>query len=79
MNGTTFGLPYRQLLSAFGLAKGGIEHPVKGAVSRVGTPEYMAPEILQQKGHGFCVDYWGLGDLMYEYGVVYYTMLSKSR
>mmetsp|Transcript_21072 Transcript_21072/g.25043 ORF Transcript_21072/g.25043 Transcript_21072/m.25043 type:complete len:203 (+) Transcript_21072:3-611(+) len=26
----------------------------------------MAPEILQQIGHGFCVDYWGLGMLVYE-------------
>lgn len=26
----------------------------------------MAPEILSQQGHGFCVDYWGLGMLVYE-------------
>jgi len=31
-----------------------------------GTPEYMAPEVLSQAGHGFCVDYWGLGMLTYE-------------
>ena len=31
-----------------------------------GTPEYMAPEVLAQAGHGFCVDYWGLGMLLYE-------------
>ena len=31
-----------------------------------GTPEYMAPEVLAQAGHGFCVDYWGLGMLVYE-------------
>ena len=53
-------------LGDFGLAKTGIKHPCQGAKSRVGTPEYMAPEILQQKGHGFCVDYWGLGMLTYE-------------
>ena len=53
-------------LGDFGLAKDGIEHPFRGATSRVGTPEYMAPEILQQLGHGFCVDYWGLGMLLYE-------------
>lgn len=53
-------------LGDFGLAKTGIEHPFRGASSRVGTPEYMSPEILQQKGHGFCVDYWGLGMLTYE-------------
>ncbi len=53
-------------LGDFGLAKTGINHPFQGAVSRVGTPEYMAPEILQQQGHGFCVDYWGLGMLTFE-------------
>lgn len=26
----------------------------------------MAPEVLAQTGHGFCVDYWGLGMLIYE-------------
>merc|ERR1719491_29128 len=53
-------------LGDFGLAKDNIRHPYKGALSRVGTPEYMAPEILHQSGHGFCVDYWGLGMLVYE-------------
>jgi len=53
-------------LGDFGLAKDNIRHATKGASSRVGTPEYMAPEILQQIGHGFCVDYWGLGMLVYE-------------
>lgn len=53
-------------LGDFGLAKTSITHYYKGASSRVGTPEYMAPEVLLQQGHGFCVDYWGLGMLIYE-------------
>lgn len=53
-------------LGDFGLAKTNINHYYKGAKSRVGTPEYMAPEVLLQQGHGFCVDYWGLGMLTYE-------------
>ena len=53
-------------LGDFGLAKAGIRHPFEGAVSMCGTPEYMAPEVLSQQGHGFCVDYWGLGMLVYE-------------
>jgi serum/glucocorticoid-regulated kinase 2 len=53
-------------LGDFGLAKANIQHPFEGALSMCGTPEYMAPEVLQQQGHGFCVDYWGLGMLTYE-------------
>jgi len=53
-------------LGDFGLAKAGIKHPCEGASSMCGTPEYMAPEVLAQAGHGFCVDYWGLGMLLYE-------------
>lgn len=53
-------------LGDFGLAKDKIRHPCKGATSMCGTPEYMSPEVLSQLGHGFCVDYWGLGMLVYE-------------
>jgi len=31
-----------------------------------GTPDYLAPEIIRNKGHDWGVDYWALGVLLYE-------------
>ena len=31
-----------------------------------GTPEYLAPEVLEDNDYGRAVDWWGVGVVMYE-------------
>ena len=52
-------------ITDFGLSKRNISGN-SGAFSICGTPEYLAPEVLQRKGHGKAVDWWTLGVLIYE-------------
>ena len=51
-------------LTDFGLAK--LMDKEDQAFSFCGTPDYLAPEILVEKGHSFPVDWWALGILTYE-------------
>ena len=49
----------------FGLAKGNMSNGER-TNSFIGTMEYMAPEVIQGKGHGKDVDWWSVGILLFE-------------
>jgi len=50
-------------LTDFGLSKESIFEENK-AYSFCGTVEYMAPEVVNRKGHGTAADWWSYGVLM---------------
>ena len=56
-------------LADFGLARYVETSGNDQSSSFCGTPEYLAPEILERKGHGMAVDWWTLGVLTYEISV----------
>ena len=45
----------------FGLSKENLEDK---AYSFCGTVEYMAPEVVNRKGHSYAADWWSFGVLM---------------
>lgn len=53
------------MLTDFGLCKEGVA--VGGIMHTFcGTPEYLAPEVLQGQPYSPAVDWWGLGTVLFE-------------
>ena len=52
-------------LTDFGLSKI-LKKPKEKAYTICGTPQYLAPEIISNKGYDYSVDWWSLGCVLYE-------------
>jgi len=53
-------------LTDYGMCKEGMLNPDDKTGTFCGTPNYIAPEILQGADYSFSVDWWALGVLMFE-------------
>lgn len=54
------------VLTDFGLSKTNFDKSTM-SYSFCGSPEYMSPEMLDELGHGFSMDIYALGALLYEF------------
>nr|GMC69132.1 probable serine/threonine protein kinase IREH1 isoform X1 [Ipomoea batatas] len=48
------------------LSASDLQHERRKKRSAVGTPDYLAPEILLGTGHGFTADWWSVGVILFE-------------
>lgn len=53
-------------MTDFGISKEGLLSDNDRTATFCGTPEYLAPEVLEGNGYGKAVDWWSFGTLMYE-------------
>ena len=67
---------FQAMLTDFGVAKEFDENTRSN--SMCGTVEYMAPEIVQGRGHDKAADWWSVGILLFEMLTSKVSCLSKS-
>eukprot|EP00013_Stygamoeba_regulata_P015049 CAMPEP_0177681830 /NCGR_PEP_ID=MMETSP0447-20121125/30932_1 /TAXON_ID=0 /ORGANISM="Stygamoeba regulata, Strain BSH-02190019" /LENGTH=476 /DNA_ID=CAMNT_0019191287 /DNA_START=108 /DNA_END=1538 /DNA_ORIENTATION=- len=53
-------------MTDFGISKEGLNCDDDRTSTFCGTPEYLAPEVLEGNGYGKAVDWWSFGTLMFE-------------
>mmetsp|Transcript_4131 Transcript_4131/g.6212 ORF Transcript_4131/g.6212 Transcript_4131/m.6212 type:complete len:474 (-) Transcript_4131:134-1555(-) len=53
-------------MTDFGISKEGLLSDDARTATFCGTPEYLAPEVLEGNGYGKAVDWWSFGTLMFE-------------
>lgn len=53
-------------MTDFGISKEGLHTDDDRTATFCGTPEYLAPEVLEGVAYGKAVDWWSFGTLMYE-------------
>merc|ERR1719261_163978 len=64
-------------LGDLGLGRAFSEHTYE-AMSKVGTPLYMSPEVLDGRGYEWKSDVWSLGCLLYELATLRSPFKSQS-